>query len=163
MIDNDRINVLSMKHDVIHRTENMELNAEWEKFRGGPVVATQNRMHVTLNEKGDIFLNGNTHRVLGGPAAVALYYNREKDAIAVEPADARLPENFPVKQKMSGWIIHARPFCRHFGIKVSATESFNRPEIDTTGALLLELRNTVTVKGTSRKPRKSHTPIIAAG
>ena len=140
----------------------MNLDREWEKFRGGPTVAKQNRMHVTLNHKGDIFLNDNAHRTLGSPAAVSLYYNREKGTIAVEPADARVPENFPVKQKQkSGWIIRANPFCRHFGIKPSATEIFNRPEIDNSGVLLLELRNSVTAKGTSRKPRKSHTPFIA--
>lgn len=133
----------------------MNLDREWEKFRGGPTVAKQNRMHVTLNHKGDIFLNDNAHRTLGSLAAVALYYNREKDVIAVEPADARVSENFPVKQRQSGWVIHAVPFCRHFGINPSTTETFTHPEIDTAGVLLLELRNTVTVKGTSRKPRKS--------
>jgi len=141
----------------------MNLDSEWEKFRGGPLVATRNRMHVTLNKKGEIFLNGNVHRAFGSPAAVSLYYNREKDTIAVEPADARVRENFPVKQKQkSGWVIRANPFCRHFGIKVSSTESFNRPEIDAAGVLLLDLRNTVTIKGTSRKPQKSHKHTLMA-
>ena len=131
----------------------MNLDAEWEKFEGGPVIATQDRMHITINERGDIFLNTNAYRALGSPTSVMLYYNRDKDAIAVEPANVHVAQSFPVKQKHSGWIIHASPFCRHFGIQVSGTESFVHPEINDAGILLLDLRNTVTVKGTSRKGR----------
>ncbi len=126
----------------------MSMEREWEKFKGGPTVAKQNRLHVTMDRKGVIFMNGNMHRVLGKPAAVALYYNREKDMIAVEPANPRLEQNFPVRQKASGWVICASPFCRHFGIRLSATENFVRPDLDKAGVFLLSLGDTVTVART---------------
>jgi hypothetical protein len=132
----------------------MGLGREWEKFKGGPVVASQNRMHVTLNPKGIIYMNNNAYRILGKPAAVALYYNRERDDIAIEPANPRFPENFPVRPKQSAWIIQASPFCVHFRLKPSTTQRFVRPDIDDSGILHLELGNTVTTSGTPRKPRK---------
>lgn len=142
-----------MIHTLMRGT-NMGLDREWEKFKGGPVVASQNRMHVTLNPKGIIYMNSNAYRILGKPAAVALYYNREKDDIAIEPANPRLAENFPVVPKQSAWIIRASPFCVHFGLKPATTQRFVRPDIDNSGILHLELGNTVKVGGTSRKPGK---------
>lgn len=136
----------------------MNFENGWEKFEGGPEVAKQNRLHVTINERCNIFLNSNAHRLLGRPAAVAIYYNREKDVIALEPADVRLPETFPVIERLSGWLIRARPFCRHFGIDPSTTENFTHPEIDTTGVLLLDLSNTVTVKRSTRKYQRKPLP-----
>ena len=51
-------------------------------------------------------------------------------------------------------MIHASPFCRHFGIKLSTTERFVEAEIDNDGILHLDLRKTVTVSGPPRGPRQ---------
>ena len=129
----------------------MNLDREWEKFKGGPTIASQKRFYVTMNANGAIFLNSNTHKALGSPAGVALYYHRDKDTIAIEPANVRLAESFPVNQRSSGWMVYASPFCRHFRIKLSTTESFINPDVNDQGALLLNLRTTVTVSGPIRK------------
>jgi hypothetical protein len=130
----------------------LDITRQDEKFMGGPIIAPQERMHITLNRKGMLFLNANAHRMIGKPFAVYLYYNRQLDRIVVESASQNFPETFPVKQFSNGWKIHASPFCRHFGIKLDTTERFVHPDIDASGRLYLTLSNTVMVS--LRTPRK---------
>jgi hypothetical protein len=126
----------------------MSLDREWEKYSGGPSLSTHNRMHVTIRHRGDIYLNKFAWNVLGKPKAVALYYNRERDEIAIEPADPRRPENFPVRERLAGYRIVAGNFCQHFRIRrdYAQTERFVNPDIDEQGILHLDLRNTVTIE-----------------
>ena len=127
------------------------MDREWEKFKGGPAVAMKDRIHVTINAKGMILLNANVHRLLGKPTAVNLYFNRQRDQIAVEPAHARLDLVFPVREKDPYFYIYASPFCKHFGIRMPCTQAFIRPEIDQKGVLLLDLSETTTVGGWTHK------------
>lgn len=132
----------------------MELDREWEKFRGGPLAASRDRLHVTMNRSGRIYMNANTHRLLGRPAAVNLYFNRAKDSIALAPAPSpRVPEVFPVTEMRTGHIVHASSFCRHFGIKLEKTARFAHADINEKGILILNLSSIVTVGGMKR-PRK---------
>lgn len=112
---------------------------------------------MTIRHRGDIYLNKFAWNVLGKPKAVALYYNRERDEIAIEPADPRRRENFPVRERLAGYRIVAGNFCQHFRIRRdhAKTERFVNPDIDKEGILHLDLRNTVTIemrkKGTAKK------------
>jgi len=131
----------------------MALERDFEKFTGGPVKATRDRMHVTLSPLSVIYLNQNTYRLLGNPAAAALYYSREKDTIAIEPASPRIDENFPLKPMQNGWRILAGPFVGNFGIRTDRTLRFVHPDIDN-GILLLSLRDTVNVTPRRYKKQK---------
>ena len=135
----------------------MTLDREWEKFRGGPRQAAQDRIHITLNRKGEIYFNANAYRVMGRPEAVHLYFNRQKDAIAVSrAASLRLSDAFPVREKYPGsYLVCASPFCQHFGIKLDSTQKFVGADLDNEGNMLLDLSNTVTVTHpqTKRKTR----------
>ena len=133
----------------------MNLDREWEKFTGGPFVAFQDRIHVTLDGKGKLLLNRNVHRLLGKPEAVMLYFNRKKDTIGISPAHARLAEAFPVRPSGESFVIYVGTFCRHFGIRLTTTEKFVRPDFDNDGILILELANTVTVSGYRSKRRQN--------
>ncbi len=130
------------------------MDREWEKFRGGPNLPNSERVHVTLAKNGIIFMNQNMHRLLGKPSAVYIYFNRAKDQIALEATSPRLAESFPVKEKSTGFMIHASPFCKHFGIKLDTTHMFASPDLTSDGKLLLDLSNMVKVGGVKRK-RKS--------
>ena len=135
----------------------MTLDKKWEKFRGGPQAgpaAMRNQVRVTINRKGLIFMNVRMFTEMGRPKAVALYYNREDDAIAVQPAYERFDEHFLVVKRQTGWAVHASTFCRHWGISVPNTERFLRPDLDNEGILYLNLRETVTVGGIVRGPNK---------
>ena len=131
----------------------MALERDFEKFTGGPVVSTRDRMHVTLSHTGIIYFNQNTHRLLGNPAAAALYYSRERDVIAIEPASPRIEQNFPIKPLQSGWRILAGPFVGHNGIRTDHTLRFVHPDIEN-GVLLLGLRDTVNVTPRRYKKKK---------
>jgi hypothetical protein len=144
-------NIVSRMHDsqfTIHDSQtNMALDRKWEKYRGGPAAVSKNSIRVTINHKGMIYMNAKTYTALGRPEAVALYYNREEDAIAVEPANPRSIENFPVVERLNGRAINSGSFCRQFGIKIPLTQRFIRPDITNDGHLILALRETVTIGG----------------
>ena len=130
----------------------MTLDRSWEKFKGGPEQQRKaGALRVTINRTGMIYMNAKIYQVFGKPQAVALYYNRAEDSIAVEPSNPRHVENFPVAKNQLGWSIHASTFCRHFGIKIPNTECFIRPDITNEGQLVLKLRETVMVGGIERK------------
>ncbi|MBX3292294.1 MAG: hypothetical protein KF881_05295 [Acidobacteria bacterium] len=134
----------------------MELERGWEKFRGGPADRTkyENVVRVTINRKGMIYMNSKMYQLFGKPKAVALFYNREEDAIAIRPAYERFIEHFEVVKKQAGWAIHAASFCRHYRIRVPTTERFLRPDIDNDGNMILHLRETINVGGLVRGPNK---------
>lgn len=125
----------------------MTMDREWEKFRRGPFGTGSDAVRVTLNNRGMIYLNAKAYQILGRPQAVAIYYNREADAIALEPAHARIAENFPVMKRQNGYSVHASTFCRHFRIRVPATQRFVRPDLTNEGQLILSLRDTANVGG----------------
>ncbi len=132
----------------------MTLDREWEKFKGGPTIASRDRMHVTLGKKGLLYMNTNTHRIMGRPAAVYLFFNRAKDTIGIQPASPRMPEAFPIVEKREGYAINAAPFCRHYGINIDKTERFIHPDLDGNGVLQLDLSSTAIATRPPRKKRK---------
>ncbi len=125
----------------------MTLDRKWEKFKGGPQLKSSEEIRVTINRKGLIYMNPKAYQCFGSPKAVALYYSREDDSIAAEPAYPRFAENFQVVKKQMGWAVHAATFCRHYNIRIPNTERFIRPDLTNEGHLILNLRETVTVGG----------------
>ena len=135
----------------------MELDRDWERFRGGPTPAGRERVHVTINPESVLYLNGNAYRIMGSPEAVHFYFNRKRDSIALIPAESpRLNDAFPVRKgpHQGSVLIYASPFCRNFGISVSAVQKFVDPDIDDAGKMLLDLSNTVTVKRPPRRKKR---------
>jgi len=122
----------------------MSLERDYIKYNGGPVVSTRDRLHVTLSELGVIYINKRTYEAWARPASVALYYSAERDTIAIEHANPRFPENFPVKPCQNGYRILAGPFLGHFHIRTTHTIRFPHPAIQG-GLMLLSLRDTVNV------------------
>ncbi len=131
------------------------LDRKFEKFRGGPShrMDLKNKLRATINRRGMIYFNNKLYGELGRPRAVALFYNREDDIIAVQPAFERSDETFLVQPQGSGFTVRASTFCRHYRIRVPTTEEFLRPEVvpGTETTLLLNLRQTMTVGGIERK------------
>jgi len=136
----------------------MTLDRQWEKFKGGPHMKRGDEVRVTINRKGLIYMNPKMYQWFGRPKAVALYYSREDDSIAIEPGYPRFAENFQVVKKQMGWAIHASTFCRHYNIRIPNTERFIRPNLTNEGQLLLNLRETVTVGGIVKGPNRNPRP-----
>jgi hypothetical protein len=133
---------------------NTKLNREYERFRGGAAKPSSTQLHVTLSDRGTIYLNRNAHRLLGKPVAVHIYYNRIKDELAVEPTSLRMPDAFPLKTSSArGYHIHASPVTRHFGIELDGTNKFVSPDIDEHGILHLKLSDTVQTARVRKRKR----------
>ncbi len=118
---------------------------------GGPFRPSNEKMYVSLSEKGILLMNRNAYEAFGVPDAVVLYFDRKVNVIALSPAHRELREAFPVTAKDSHFFVKVSPFCKHFGIRVEKTEQFLYPEIDDQGLLRLDL--TRTVSAAQRKPR----------
>lgn len=147
----------------------IKFDAEWEKFEGGPGRTFKERIHVTLNQRGGIYINSNLFAQMGRPAAVLLYYNHERNQIAIVPASAQRPEAFPVRTKKNGshWI-YAWPFCRHYNIRFAASHKFLKPVLNEDRSVILDLRNTTPVfhksqfKKTKPSSPRQHDPEVDA-
>ena len=116
----------------------------WEEFKLGPTVPADERLHVTLDRKGMILLNGNIHDRLGNPEAVVLLFDKVNSIIGINPASPNVPNAFKLKFRSRGRhrMIFAIPFCRHYGISVDHTTVFVDPQIDEDGVLRLDLKAT---------------------
>ena len=130
------------------------MDRKFEKFLGGPVQPTQERIYVSLGPASLITLNKRCYELLGKPPSAYLHFSRADDVIAVEPVrGTRFTAAFPVRPNgSSGFKIHAASFCQHFNIKMDSTERFTYPEIKE-GILYLKLSETVTVRNEKRRKR----------
>ena len=145
-----------MRQYVIYETRSTAggeiMDRKFEKFLGGPVQPTQERIYVSINPSNLITLNKRCYELLGKPAAAHLHFSRADDVIAVQPvSSSRIPTAFPFKQSPGGGRrIFAASFCQHFNIKTDTTERFVDPEISD-GVLYLKLSQTVTVRNSKRR------------
>lgn len=104
------------------------LDRKFEKFLGGPTQPPELRVRVSLDKRNVILMNKKCYQMLGKPTAVYLHFSRTDDIIAIEPVHSyRLPAAFPVRVYDTTFSINAAPFCRHFGIKLDATQQFISP------------------------------------
>src|SRR6476620_10785346 len=121
----------------------MSLDRDFLKFDGAPSGYERGRVRVTINDKGQIYLNRKAHEELGKPQAVNLYYSPARQVIAVEPANPRIGAPFPLKERdHGGSTINAQRMLRHHRIVIDGPEVFAHPEIGNDGILLLDLHDT---------------------
>src|SRR6476661_1875728 len=94
------------------------MDPKFEKFRGGPNIANDKRLYVSLSKYNVISLSNITYEQMGKPRAVYLHFSRRDEMIAIEPAATeKTPTAFPVMTRgRHGWRIAAAPFCQHFNI-----------------------------------------------
>ena len=128
----------------------------WEEFQFGPTPPNEERLHVTLNPKHVILLNGNMYEKLGSPEAVVLLFDKLNSVIGVNPVPKTKSNAFPLTSKTKGRqkMIRAAPFCRHHNIKVEKTTAFINADVDEDGVLWLDLKKPkVITKKTMRNYR----------
>ena len=128
----------------------MTLDRDFLKFTPGPSFYERARIRVTINPKGEIYMNRKAFAELGKPDAVNLYYSPARQVIAVEPSHARHAESFTLRQRQpgaGGYYVSAARLFRHHRIVIKSSEAFTRPEINSDGILLLNLQETTRVGG----------------
>ena len=126
----------------------MSINADWEKFLGGPVRPSNEDAHITLSKGGVITFNRFVFGMIGKPEAVSLHFNRRERKIGLKAASPRFPEAFPVLAagpRKNTRRICAASFCKHYGIKITETHKFTRPDLAADGMLVLDLNYTTVV------------------
>ena len=128
---------------------------QWDIFRGGQTVPSNERLSVSINAKNVLTLNKYTREMLGRPEAVLVMFNKRDSVIGLSPTHAGDPDGFEVKPKNGGqnYIVHITPFCRHHNILIEATERFATPGLTREGYLTLDLKNTINVS--NRRKRKT--------
>ena len=128
--------------------------SRWEIYEEGETKPFSDRVHVSINRKGVMFVNGTAFELLGRPEAVVLLFDRKEKVIGLNPAPASVKGTFRLKDHSKGRhrIINAAPFCRKFGIRIDGTSAFVQPWLDDHGILLLDLKSTVPAR--ARRTRK---------
>ncbi|MBP9665228.1 MAG: hypothetical protein KBD94_11440 [Pyrinomonadaceae bacterium] len=116
----------------------------WEEFQGTPAKAAGARLHVSLNHKGQIFVNKRVLDALGAPQAVVLLFDKVNSRIGVRAANPSAANAFPLKPRnaAASRMILASTFCRNYGIRVEGTVAFQGIKIDNYGLLMLDLKRT---------------------
>jgi len=126
----------------------MERN--WEHFEHGPVEMQSERIHVTINPRGSLFLNQRAIEALGEPDFVVLMYDRRRSTIGVSPAPSSRQNAFRLKRKErkrnGGRVLYASNFCRFYAISPEETLAFTAAEVDKNGVLVLDLNEVKSVR-----------------
>lgn len=119
----------------------------WTEFQGSPNRTDKDEARVTLNSRGTFLLNRKAYEAIETPAAVTLLFDENSGIIGLKPADIRLKNSFPIRQKdkRHNRLIHASPFCKHFKIRIERTVLFNEVDIDNEGVMKLELKKTTSI------------------
>ena len=104
------------------------------------------RIRVTLNRKGQIYMNERAIKAMGDPEVVVLMYDSYHQTIGVKASTLDKRNAFRPKKKterVGSRILYAANFCREFGIKPKQTLAFVRAEVDIEGVLILAMRDTM--------------------
>ena len=113
-------------------------------------------LYATLNTEGHIRLSRVTHEALGSPESYELLYDRERETIGLRPARLAVEKNAYKaidRGPYGGKRINGYRMCRQFGIDLNATVRFHHCQIDNSGVLILDLRDTVPAKKRIGRPR----------
>ncbi|MEQ1603472.1 MAG: hypothetical protein ABL999_01235 [Pyrinomonadaceae bacterium] len=117
---------------------------QWEVFTAGPTKPREDRLYLSLNSKGQIFINRHAVEALGSPQAVELLFSKPTTRIGIRRVAPHETSAFPLKERPDGQakMIHASPFCRNHGIRVTGTVAFNHVELNEDAMLILDLTDT---------------------
>lgn len=120
---------------------------QWEQFEAGPNEAADEKLYVSMNGKGQLLLNKKAVESLDTPQAVVMFYSKPSAKIGIRAARPIDKGAFPLKPRplSHSRMVHASPFCRNYGIRVSGTVSFVGIELDNDGLLILDLNKTTRV------------------
>ena len=83
--------------------------------------------YVSLNRRGEIAMNARAFELIGKPASVALFYDRERRAIGVKFPVAADRNFYPVRRYGRGRkmrIVRAARMMKQFGIEIERTLAF---------------------------------------
>lgn len=121
----------------------------WQEYQFIRTGNDDDRVHVTLNARGNIYLSKRALEELNSPEAVVLLFDPENKSIGIRRAAAERRNAHRLKIKDArgrGKTVYAAEFLRHYGVNVTDTILFEKPELDDDGILVLELGKTRVIK-----------------
>jgi hypothetical protein len=121
----------------------------WQEYQFVRTGFDENRIHVTVNSKGNIYLSRRALEELNSPEAVVLLFDPGSKTIGIRRAavDRRNAHRLKVKDvRGRGKTVYAAEFLRHYGVRVKDTLVFEKPELDEDGILVLNLSETRAIK-----------------
>ena len=123
--------------------EGLEIERNWQEFKGSPPPRNGNRMYVSVNNRGVIVLNRRSYESLDKPEAVLLLFDGDHYAIGLKPCTRLMPNAFPLapRGRTGGHVIWAFSFCKEHEIKPTGTIRFLEPKVEN-GILVLDLNHT---------------------
>ncbi|MBP7375474.1 MAG: hypothetical protein KA956_03235 [Pyrinomonadaceae bacterium] len=101
------------------------MERDWIVFDEPPRIR-KDRIYMMLNMRCELMINRIAFEALGQPESVFLSYSEKTDAIAIEKADARLNNAFPLRLKNSSgnYSVHIKPMCDRHEIKYDSSVRF---------------------------------------
>ena len=121
----------------------------WQEYQFVRTGFDENRIHVTLNPRGNIYLSRRALEELNSPEAVVLLFDPASKSIGIRRAatDRRNAHRLKIKDARGrGKTVYAAEFLRHYGIRVTETLVFDMPVLDEDGILVLNLSETRAIK-----------------
>jgi hypothetical protein len=119
------------------------MKKNWVEFQVGP-GDVGSELHVSLNRKGEIVIGAAAFERFGRPEHVVLLHDEGNEFIGLLEASSVAKNAYPLHAnkdpKQRHRLLRASRFCKHHGIKVSATMAFGNVEIDEEGVLVLPLK-----------------------
>ena len=119
---------------------------QWTKFDDSMVPKPVRDPRVTLNQRGDFYLNEGAVLALGDPVAVRVLFNKEEGKIGIAAAPLKTKGSYQLCTKYGRCAasrkFRALQFCRHLGILPENTVMFLDPKLEN-GVLVLNINSTV--------------------
>ena len=101
------------------------MDRNWKVY-DEPPQRRKGRIYMTLGKRCDLTINSVGYEALGRPEAVFLMYSESTDSIAIEKADPRMDNAFPLllKNASGTYTVHIKPLCDRHQIKYDCSVRF---------------------------------------
>jgi len=129
---------------ILMYSENVNVKRNWEVTPRGAEESRWEMLYASINRYGDIVISRRTHEVMGKPEAYQVLYDRERDVIGLRTARPEKDKHaYPARPRgrHGGRRIRGHRMLREFGVNLTATHVFDRCQLDNSGVLILDLRN----------------------
>jgi hypothetical protein len=131
-------------------SENVNVRRNWAVTPRGAEESRWEMLYASINRYGDIVISRRTHERCGAPEAYQLLYDRERDVIGLRPARPEKDKHaYPARPRgrHGGRRIRGHRMLREFGVRLAATHVFHECQVDNSGVLILDLRNSRRIGG----------------
>lgn len=130
------------------------MDHKWEIHFAEPPPNSRQSVRVTLNNKGDFYLNPVALKLMGDPDAVQVLYDKKKRVIglvrsSIEKAGVYRLNRKHARGQRAGKMFYANSFCKKFRLFPKETTLFLNPQLDRDGILILDLNQVASAKRTA--------------